>query len=49
MLTLRQLQAFEAVARLSSYSNAAEELGVSQPSVSVQVQRNGERDWHAGL
>ncbi len=38
MLTLRQLQAFEAVARLASYSKAAEELGVSQPSVSVQVQ-----------
>ncbi len=38
MFTLRQLQMFEAVARLSSYSRAAEELGVSQPSVSVQVQ-----------
>ena len=38
MFTLRQLQMFEAVARISSYSRAAEELGVSQPSVSVQVQ-----------
>ncbi|HJN39559.1 MAG TPA: LysR family transcriptional regulator [Chloroflexota bacterium] len=38
MYTLRQLQMFEAVARHGSYSRAAEELGVSQPSVSVQVQ-----------
>ena len=38
MYTLRQLQMFEAVARRGSYSRAAEELGVSQPSVSVQVQ-----------
>lgn len=38
MYTLRQLQMFEAVARKRSYSRAAEELGVSQPSVSVQVQ-----------
>lgn len=37
MFTLRQLQMFEAVARLGNYSKAAEELGVSQPSVSVQV------------
>ena len=29
---------FETVARLGSYSKAAEELGVSKPSVSVQVQ-----------
>lgn len=38
MYTLRQIQMFEAVARRGSYSRAAEELGVSQPSVSVQVQ-----------
>ncbi len=38
MYTLRQLQMFEAVSRQQSYSRAAEELGVSQPSVSVQVQ-----------
>lgn len=38
MYTLRQLQMFEAVARHGSYSRAAEELGISQPSVSVQVQ-----------
>ncbi len=38
MYTLRQLQMFEAVSRKQSYSRAAEELGVSQPSVSVQVQ-----------
>jgi DNA-binding transcriptional LysR family regulator len=37
MYTLRQLQMFEAVSRKQSYSRAAEELGVSQPSVSVQV------------
>jgi DNA-binding transcriptional LysR family regulator len=38
MYTLRQLQMFEAVSRKQSYSRAAEELGVSQPSVSVQIQ-----------
>src|SRR3990170_8820198 len=38
MFTLRQLQMFEAVARLASYSKAGEELEVSQPSVSVQIQ-----------
>ena len=43
MYTLRQLQMFEAVARKQSYSRAAEELGVSQPSVSVQV-RELEKD-----
>lgn len=38
MFTLRQIQMFETVARLGGYSKAAQELGVSQPSVSVQVQ-----------
>ena len=38
MFTLRQVQMFETVARLGSYSKAAVELGVSQPAVSVQVQ-----------
>ena len=36
-LTLRQLQIFEAVARLLSYSRAARELHLSQPAVSMQV------------
>lgn len=36
-VTLRQLQAFEAVARLRSYSRAAEEMHVTQPAVSKQI------------
>jgi len=44
--TLRQLKVFEAVARLSSYSRAAEELHLSQPAVSTQVRKLEE---HAGL
>ena len=48
MFTLRQVQMFEAVARLTSYSRAAEELGVSQPSVSVQVQEL-EKELGVGL
>jgi DNA-binding transcriptional LysR family regulator len=36
-LTLRQLQAFEAVARLRNFSRAAEEMHVTQPSVSKQI------------
>jgi LysR family transcriptional regulator, low CO2-responsive transcriptional regulator len=35
--TLRQLKIFEAVARLLSYSRAAEELHLTQPAVSTQV------------
>ncbi len=37
MLTLRKLKLFEAVARLGSYTRAANELGVSQPAVSIQI------------
>ncbi|CAG0988491.1 HTH-type transcriptional activator CmpR [Burkholderiales bacterium] len=37
-VTLRQLRVFEAVARLLSYSRAAEELHLTQPAVSMQVQ-----------
>jgi len=37
-LSLSQLRALEAVARTGSFSAAAKELGVSQPSVSNQVQ-----------
>lgn len=36
-VTLRQLQTFEAVARLQSVTRAAEEIYVSQPTVSKQI------------
>jgi len=36
-VTLRQLHAFEAVARLRSFSRAAEEMHVTQPAVSKQI------------
>lgn len=45
-VTLRQLKIFEAVARHSSFSRAAEELHLTQPAVSMQV-RSLEED--AGL
>ena len=38
-LTFRQLSVFEAVARLLSYSRAAEELHLSQPAVSMQIKQ----------
>ncbi len=38
-VSLRQLRVFEAVARLSSYTRAAEELHLSQPAVSMQVRQ----------
>lgn len=38
-VTLRQLRAFEAVARLKSFSRAAEELHVTQPTVSKQIRQ----------
>ncbi|NML45294.1 LysR family transcriptional regulator [Ramlibacter sp. G-1-2-2] len=44
--TLRQLKVFEAVARLRSFSRAAEELHLTQPAVSTQVRKLQE---HAGL
>jgi DNA-binding transcriptional LysR family regulator len=44
--TLRQLKVFEAVARLSSYSRAAEELHLTQPAVSTQIRK---LEGHAGL
>ncbi|MDX1656625.1 MAG: LysR family transcriptional regulator [Candidatus Competibacteraceae bacterium] len=37
--TLRQLEVFEAVARQGSFSRAAAELGLSQPTVSTQVRK----------
>ena len=36
-ISLRQLRTFEAVARLRSFSRAAEALHLSQPTVSLQV------------
>lgn len=44
--TLRQLKVFEAVARLSSFSRAAEELHLTQPAVSTQIRK---LEGHAGL
>lgn len=44
--TLRQLKVFEAVARLRSFSRAAEELHLTQPAVSTQVRK---LEDHAGL
>ena len=38
-MSLRQLQVFEAVARLLSYTRAAEELHLSQPKVSMQIKK----------
>jgi DNA-binding transcriptional LysR family regulator len=45
-VTLRQLRVFEAVARLTNFSRAAEELHLSQPAVSTQVK---ELAAHVGL
>jgi LysR family transcriptional regulator, low CO2-responsive transcriptional regulator len=44
--TLRQLKVFESVARLLSFSRAAEELHLTQPAVSTQVKKLEE---HAGI
>ena len=38
-LTLQQLKLFESVARLGSYTRAAEELFLTQPAVSIQIKR----------
>lgn len=38
-LTFRQLQVFEAVARLGSVTRAAEELHLTQPAVSMQIRQ----------
>jgi DNA-binding transcriptional LysR family regulator len=43
--TLRQLKVFESVARLLSFSRAAEELHLTQPAVSTQVRK---LESHAG-
>jgi len=38
-ITLRQLQIFEAIVRLGSYTKAAEELFLTQPTVSMQIKK----------
>jgi len=38
-ISVRQLQVFEAVARLLSYTRAAEEMYLSQPTVSMQIKK----------
>jgi DNA-binding transcriptional LysR family regulator len=40
--TLRQLSVFETVARLRSFTRAAEELHMAQPTVSVQIKKLSE-------
>ena len=40
--TMRQLRVFEAVARHTSFSRAAEELHLAQPTVSMQVKQLGQ-------
>lgn len=37
--TLRQLEVFEAIARLGSFTRAAEELFLTQPTVSMQIRK----------
>jgi LysR family transcriptional regulator, low CO2-responsive transcriptional regulator len=37
--TLRQLQVFEAIVRLGSFTHAAEELFLTQPTVSIQIKK----------
>lgn len=38
-VTLRQLQVFEAIVRLGSFTRAAEELFLTQPTVSMQIKK----------
>jgi DNA-binding transcriptional LysR family regulator len=37
--TLRQLQVFEAIARLGSFTKAADELALTQPTISIQIKK----------
>ncbi len=41
-ITLRQMQIFEAVVRLGGYTRAAKELGLTQPTVSMQMHKLGD-------
>jgi DNA-binding transcriptional LysR family regulator len=41
--TLRQLEVFETIARLGSFTRAAEELHLTQPTVSMQIKKLTER------
>ena len=45
-VTLRQMQIFEAVVRLHSYTRAAEELHLTQPTVSMQIKKLSETMGH---
>lgn len=45
-VTFRQLEVFEAVARLKNFTRAAEELHLSQPAVSMQIRQ---LEKHVGL
>jgi LysR family transcriptional regulator, low CO2-responsive transcriptional regulator len=47
-MNIRQLKVFEAVARLGSFSRAAEQLGMTQPAVSMLV-RQLEKELHISL
>lgn len=38
-ITLRQLEVFEAIARLGSFTRAAEEMYLTQPTVSMQIKK----------
>ena len=38
-ISLRQLQVFEAIVRLGSFTRAAEELFLTQPTVSMQTKK----------
>jgi DNA-binding transcriptional LysR family regulator len=37
--SLRQLQVFEAIARLGSFTKAADELALTQPTISIQIKK----------
>ncbi len=45
-VSLRQMQIFEAVVRLGGYTRAAEELHLTQPTVSMQVKKLSETIGH---